>query len=416
MGLLDRFKKQDDKKQELAKTNTAVPQQSNGSLVSMANAMLMETRVELTDENSISVPIGELAAFGGTVASLIPALRTVTQTTTVGTNGLYQLANAAVGDSLKVAKNGNFWGAFKAADGSSKFAQLAQAGPLSATTQTVMPIDPAIMMMAVALYSIEKQIGEVIEMEKQILSFLEQDKEAEIEADLKTLTTIIKEYKYNWDKEQYILNNHMQALNIKRTEEKNMIFYQKQIADAVKSKQLLVANKNVNSVEKSLEKKFKYYRLSLYVYSLASFLEVMLLGNFKEEYISQVKGVIEKYSAEYMQTYESCAGYIDKMAGVALEANVVKGIGTAGKAIGNFIGNIPLIKDGPVDEWLIEGGAHLKQTGQDMKKKAVHRFEVISDAGTDTFVARLEEMNRIYNHTASICFDNERIYLVEGVA
>lgn len=408
MGLFDKFKKNDEKK------STELVINDDGSLVSMANVMLMETRAELTEENSISVPIGELAALGGAAASLVPTLRTVTQTTTVGASGLYKLANAAVGDTLKIAKNGNFWGAFKKADGSSKFAQLVEAGPLSATTQTVMPIDPATMMMAAALYSIEQQLGEIIEREKQILSFLEQDKEAEIEADLKTLTTIMQEYKFNWDKEQYVSSHHKLTLDIKRTAEKNMIFYQKQIAESMKSKQLLVATKDVNSAEKSLEKKFKYYRLSLYIYSLASFLEVMLLGNFQEEYISQVKGVIETYSAEYIQAYESSVGYIDKMAGAAVEANVVKGIGTAGKVIGSFIGSIPLVKEGNVDEWLIEGGTRLKQTSQSMKKRASQRFEVISDAGTDTFVERFEKINWIYNNTTNICFDEERIYLISG--
>lgn len=217
MGLFNRFKKHDEEKKKIK--NTEIAQQDN-SLLSMSNIMLMKTRVGLTKENSISVPIGELAALGGVAASLIPTLRTVTQTAVVETNGLYQLANAAVGDTLKVAKNGNFWGAFKTADGSSKFAQLMEVGPLSATTRTVMPIDPATMMMAVALYSIEQQLGEIIEMEKQICSFLEQDKEAEIEADLKTLTSIIQEYKFNWDKEQYVSSHHKLTLDIKRTAEK----------------------------------------------------------------------------------------------------------------------------------------------------------------------------------------------------
>lgn len=43
----------------------------------------------------------------------MPALRTITQNTTVNMGGLYRLANKEVGDALKVAKNGNFWGAFK---------------------------------------------------------------------------------------------------------------------------------------------------------------------------------------------------------------------------------------------------------------------------------------------------------------
>lgn len=196
MGLFDRFKKQpDESKAELFGTETVLSQQGENTIVAMSNAIMMETRAGLTEHNSISVPIVELASLGGAVSSLIPTLRTVTQNTTVGTSGLYQLANAAVGDTLKVAKNGNFWGAFKTAEGTSKFAQLVEAAPLSATSKTVMPINPATMMMAAALFSIEQQLGNIAEMEQQIMSFLEEDKESEIEADLKTLTNIVQEYK-----------------------------------------------------------------------------------------------------------------------------------------------------------------------------------------------------------------------------
>lgn len=415
MGLFDRFKKHSDESNaELSITETVLSQQGENTIVAMSNAILMETHAGLTEQNSISVPIGELASLGGAVSSLIPMLRTVTQNTTVGTSGLYKLANAAVGDTLKVAKNGNFWGAFKTAEGTSKFAQLVEAAPLSATTKTVMPINPATMMMAVALFSIEQQLGDIVEMEKQIISFLEEDKESEIEADLKTLTNIIQEYKFNWDQEQYVSSHYKLALDIKRTAEKNISFYQDQITNTMQAKQLLVVNQSVNSTERGLQKKFKYYRLSLYIYSLASFLEVMLLGNFQEEYILQVKSIIEKYSEEYNDVYTASFEYIDKMAGAAIEANVINGIGSAGKAIGSFIGDIPLIKESPIGERLIEGGIHMKQASQDMKKKASARFEVISDAGTEIFVAKFEEMNRIYNYTSSICFDNEKVYLVEG--
>lgn len=93
-------------------------------LAEMTEEMLLDARKEIANTKTLSVPIAELALLGTGVASLIPALRKVTQTTTFNTQGLYQLANAGVGDTLKIAKNGNFWGAFKTADGSSKFAQL----------------------------------------------------------------------------------------------------------------------------------------------------------------------------------------------------------------------------------------------------------------------------------------------------
>lgn len=324
------------------------------------------------------------------------------------------MANATVGDTLKIAKDGNAWGALKTANGSSKLAKFTEVGQQTMTSSTVMPIDPATMMMAVALYSIEQQLGEIVEMEKQILSFLEQEKEAEIEADLKTLTKIIQEYKFNWDKEQYTSNNHKLSMDIMRTAEKNMIFYQKQIAEVIKGKQLLVAGAAVDSVQKNLEKKFKYYRLSLYIYALASYISMMLLGNFQEGYIKQTKSEIEKHACEYEYTYKDAYGHIEKMGSSVIEAHVVKGIGVAGEAVGNLIGSIPKIKDGQVDEWLLEKGAKLKETSNSMKHKAATNFERISDSGVDSFLSKFDEMDRICNHTEIICFDEERIYLIAG--
>ncbi len=78
----------------------------------------------------LSIPIAELSALGIGISSVVPALNTVTQSTTIAADGVYRLANASVGDTLKVAKNGNFWGAFKTAEGASKFAQLQEAGPI----------------------------------------------------------------------------------------------------------------------------------------------------------------------------------------------------------------------------------------------------------------------------------------------
>ena len=143
------------------------------NILELTGDLLADARADLTKATTLSVPIAQLATLGAGVASLVPALNTVTQTISFDTSGLYRIANQAVGDTLKIAKNGNSWGALKTADGGSKLAQLQSAGPLTATSQSVAAINPATMMMAVALFSIEQQLGEISEMQKQILSFLE---------------------------------------------------------------------------------------------------------------------------------------------------------------------------------------------------------------------------------------------------
>ena len=386
---------------------------SGNGILALTEGMLAEARSAINNSSkSLSVPIAELSTLGAGVSSLIPALNTVTQTTTIATEGLYSLANAGVGDVLKVAKNGNFWGAFKTADGASKLAQLQAAGPLSATTTTAAALNPATMMMAVALFSIERELGKIADMEKQILSFLEIEKESEIEADVETLMGIVNKYKLNWDNEHFVASNHKLVLDIQRTARKNMNAYQKKVDEVLKAKQFIVGQSKVNSTLADLEKKFQYYRLSLYTFSLASMMEVMLSGNFKEEYITGIKDEIRAMSDKYRELFGECSVRLEKMGNNAVEANVIKGIGTAGKAVGNLIGNIPVVKEGPVDEFLRDTGDKLRRNAAGMETKAVKEFASLGNPETRVFVDKMEDMVQIYNHTSQICFDKERIYLI----
>ena len=399
-----------DGKESHPKGQEVIPHQAD--IIEVTNGILMDVRSDLPEKVSFSMPIAQLATLGAGVSSLIPALHTVTQTTTVNAQGLYRLANTGVGDTLKVARNGNFWGAFKCADGTSKFAQLQSAGPLTATRTATVPIDPATMLMAIALFSIEQKLDSIAEMQKQILTFLEIEKESEIEADVETLVSMIGKYKYNWDNEHYLQSNHKMVLDLQRTARKNMLSFQKQVTEVLNSKQLVVAQMKVKSTLKDLLKKFKYYRLSLYTFSLASLLEIMLSGNFKEEYITGIKEEIESLSMTYRDVYGKCSEYLERMGNSALEANLLKGIGSASNAVGRLIGSIPKIKDGQVDEFLQDSGERLKNNAVGMERNVVKAFAEISNPGTGVFTEKMRDMILIYNHTAEICFDDKQIYLI----
>lgn len=383
-------------------------------IAEVATELLEDARSNISKTNSISLPLTQLTTLGMGVSSLLPAMRTVTQTMTVNTDGLFQLANAAVGDTLKVAKNGNFWGAFKTADGTSKFAQLKAAGPLSASNTTMIPVDPATMMMAVALFSIEKQLGDIEAMQRQIISFLEVEKESEIEADVETLTSIIKKYKHNWDNEHFIVSNHKLVLDIQRTMRKHLNSYQKKIADFLNSKKMLIAQGQVNTALDDLQKKFKYYRLSVYTFSLASLIEIMLSGNFREEYISDVRDEVERISSAYRELFKESSVYLEKLSGSAFDTNVLKSIGKASNTIGKIIGAIPVIQKGPVDEFLQESGKQLQENTGRIAQKVLKTFAEISNPETGVFVDKMNDLIQIYNHTDKIYFDDKKIYLVAG--
>lgn len=381
-------------------------------LIELTEGLLTDARASINSNKTLSVPIAELSALGAGISSLIPAFNTVTQTTSIATDGLFRVANAAAGDTLKIAKNGNAWGAMKTATGGSKMVQLAEAGPLSSTTQSIAAFNPATMLMAAALYSIEKDLTEISETQKKILTFLEVENESQIEADVQSLMGIVTNYKYNWDNELSVASSHKLVMDIQNRARKDMIAYQKKVTDTVSSNQFIVAQSKVNSTLSDLEKKFKYYRLSLYTFSLASLMEIMLSGNFKEEYITKVKNEIETLSDTYREQFEKGSSYLEKLGNIGVEANVVKGIGTASKTVGKLIGSIPLVKEGLIDEFLQDKGVYLQENAIGMEKNAVKAFAAMGNPGTRVFVEKMDTMIQIYNHTSQICFDNEKLYLL----
>lgn len=400
---------------EITSTNSNELSFERNDISTLTEKLLLDVRTkEIPKNRSISMPIAELSALGAGVSSLIPALNTVTQTTTMNVSGLYQLANASVGDTLKIAKNGNFWGAFKTAEGGSKFAQLAAADPVSATSTIAMNANPAMLMMSVALFSIEKELGNIADMEKQILSFLQIEKGSEIEADVVTLNEIIQKYKHNWDNDHYIASNHKMVLDIKRTSRKNMISFQKSVSDVLKSKKIVVAQGQVNNTLNELQKKFKYYRLSLYSFSLASLVEIMLSGNFKEENIQAAINEIRKNSDEYRNRFSECSLFLEKLSNGSIESNVLKGLGTASNAMGKLIGSIPKIKEGPVDEFLQDAGGKFKSNASGISKEVIESFAEVSNPNTGVFMQKMEEMIMIYDKTTEICFDKDNVYLIAG--
>ncbi len=398
--------------EEIIKPDENSANQVQSGVIALAHDILTEARETELKNVSYSMPIAQLATLGAGVSSLLPAFRTITQTTTTNVSGLYRLVNAGAGDALKLAKDNNFWGALKCTDGTSKLAKLQSVNSVTQTSLTALPIDPATMMMAVALFSIEQQLGNIEEMQKQILSFLETEKESEIEADVETLVSMIGKYKHNWSNERCLQSNHKLVLDLQRTARKNILSYQKKIAEVLDSKQLFVAQAKVQSALNDLLKKFKYYRLSLYTFSLASLLEILLSGNFKEEYISGVKKEVETLSMDYRDLFGKCSVYLEKLGGSALENTLLKGLGTASNAVGKFIGSIPKIKDGQVDEFLQDSGTKLKNNAADMERDVLKSFASISNPGTSLFTEKMQDLILIYNHTSEICFDDKQLYLM----
>ena len=392
----------------------SVPEQpvDGEALVAVFDDIVIENRASLANKDVMSMPIAQLATLGAGVASLLPAFRTITETTAGSGEILYRWLNEGAGNALKVAKDGASWGAYKTADGVSKFAKFQSVSAAPTTTTTVMPIDPVTVMMAVALFSLEQKMGEIARVEREILNLLEAEEEAKIEAGVETLASLIEKYKYNWDNEHYVASNHKLVIDIQRSAREHLLYYQKQVHDILNSRKLVVSQSKVNDALNKLLKKFKYYRMALQTFAMASFAEVILSGNFKEENILLTKNEIEKRSDAYRELFGQCSVYLEKLSDSSLEVNLLKGLGSASKAVGKFIDSIPVVREGQVDEFLLESGTKIKSNAVQLERQIVASFAEISNPGIWVFMEKLNDLIRIYGRTETICFDHENIYLI----
>ena len=404
MGLFDKFKKKNDIVESKESEIVEEDNKENYSLVEMNNYMLSEVRKENLSNNTYSLSLSKLSEISPITIPTANNIKTIMDQNPKSSGNLYRITNLGKNDSLKAMRDGKtFWGSIKKSDGTSTMAKLKEVNPNS-----VMALDPTVMMMSVALAGIEQELGEIKEMTKKIFSFLEHDKESEIESDLEILNRSISDFRFNLEDEKYLVNNHKQVMDIKRTANKNMLFYKKEIKDDLSKDKLFTTSNSMNSIIDEIQKKFRYYRLSLYIYSFSTFMEILLLGNYKSDYLLSKKNELDELDNEYSKDFNMALEYVKKNANKSLEGNVLSGLGSAGKAIGNLAEKVK-IKN--VDNWLNEKGDNLKQSGQNIKDDFATKFDDMKESNSKPFINQIEKVDCIYNKTKEIYFDKNNIYL-----
>ena len=405
MGIFDKFKKKNEvvEQKENQITNEE-DNKENYSLAEMNNYMLSDVRKESLSNNIYSLSLSKLSEISPITVSTANNIKTIMEQNLKTSGNLYRITNLGKNDSLKAMRDGKtFWGSIKKSDGSSTMAKLKEVNP-----NNVMALDPTVMMMSVALAGIEQELGEIKELSKKIFSFLEHEKESEIESDLEILNRSIGDFRFNLGDEKYLINNHKQVMDIKRTANKNMLFYKKEIKDDLSKDKLFITSNSMNSIIEDIQKKFRYYRLSLYIYSFSTFMEILLLGNYKNDYLLNKKKELDELDNEYSDVFNNALDYVKNNANKSLEGNVLSGLGSAGKAIGNLAEKVK-IKN--VDNWLNEKGDNLKQSGQNIKDDFATKFDDMKESNSKPFINQIEKVDCIYNKTKEIYFDKENIYL-----
>ena len=361
---------------------------------------------EVAIQEYTKVPIGQLSAMGATFASIAPVFQ----------GAIQNAASSGVGETLyrMVIPNGvhgtvNAVGNITNAGGKIVGrARFVEAGTSAAGA--VAQINPAVMLMAIAISTVTKKLDQLEETQKDIIEFLQLKEKAVLKGNIAVLQEVLEEYKYNWDNEKYKNNKHIQIQEIKRDAEQSIIFCREQIEKKVAKKGFLHSDRDVRSKIQKVQYEFKDYELAMYIFAFSSFMEVMLLENFDSGYLSSVTKKVELYAGQYRELHQKCYELIESDSKTSVQAYVLKGVAGLNKALGKGIAKIPKISDGQVDEALIGAGEKVDGFSERRTESTMELFAKEECSCVRPFVDNINAVNMIYNEPMELLFDRDNIY------
>lgn len=364
-------------------------------------------KTEIMNHCVYQMPLKDLSGLGGgfamSAATIMETVKTMSST-----KGLYRCVfPTGVSGELAMAKDGSGYLGTILNNGIVGQARWVPAEGMSA----MMAINPVTLATAGVLLSINQKMDQLQETEQEILSFLQQDKEAELEGAVRSLSDIMKAYKFNSDNAVWKTSQLTIVSDIKRRAEQNIVFYKKEINRLLGKQTLFHGAQKASKLNEQVKKNFQYYRLGVYLAAYSSFIEMLLGGNYSSEYLGHISEKIQEYAIQYREdytrTYDHMAGYLK----TSVQSQMLSGLGAVSRTVGNAINKIPVISKGPVDELLIAAGDHAANAGENSGKIALEEFSRYRSAGVEIFVDNIEAVDRLNNKPAEIYFDQDGVYL-----
>ncbi len=177
------------------------------------------------------------------------------------------------------------------------------------------------------------------------------------------------------------------------------------------SKKTILTSSEVASKLTKLDGDFGNYQAALYLYGFSTFLEVMLLENFEEDYLTSVRTKLEKYSLSYKQLYTEASEYIESRSRSSVRAGLLGGVATAGKGLGRAFGSMPALKKSPMDELLTDGGNALEGIKDRLTKNDVKTLARRKDSCIAPFQNNIETVFAAFHKPMQVFADGEKILL-----
>ena len=342
------------------------------------------------------IPFTEISALGSAFSSIVPALQ--------GAAGnLYTVELAKGGELVRAVGTNGFRGYSVGANGIQEQAILRKAGTAGVNTATLF--------MSIAIMGVQHELKELQKMHTELLEVIERDKKSQLMADMELLNEYAENYKYYWQNPATVTVNLNQVKNIKRNARKDMISYRDEVENILDGKMETILNYGAPKKVNKLSDRFSHYRLALYVYSFASYMEALLSQNFDPDYLGLVSDEIKRYFDDYRELYTRCYNEIEYSVKNALGTQLAGGVAAGSKFLGKQLGKIEFIRKGSIDDILEANGTVIEKKEAERLETIKVKFISYKDSGIGMFSNNINTINAFYNKPVELLWDKENLYI-----
>lgn len=364
---------------------------------------LAEIKDEFQTSPLAKIPFTEIAALGGSFAGVVETLATP-----VG-EGLYRCVfPKGITGTLAMAKDGSGALGTILNDGI-----VGQARWIPVEKAAVGPACLKAALVAVAVLAVVKQIQDIKDGQKEIIGILERDKKSQLLADYDLLASYMDDYQYYWENDASLVVNLNQVKNIKRNAMKDLRSYIEQIEGLLAAKKNLLKMKSASHKIGEILDRFVHYKLALHVFALSEYMEVMISKNFQAEYLTKIEEEIREHAYKFLDLYTECFNKIEELKNEAITTQAANKLADASRSVGSFIGKIPVVKNGPVDEFLIGVSDSIDETEKKQLEKTLAFFIQYKDSGLFPIAEHIHLLNQLSNKPVVMLYDKNVISFQE---
>ena len=292
-------------------------------------------------------------------------------------------------------------------------ARFKEVSGINATQTITAPINPAIAAMSLMLLSIDKKLDTIQESQKEIISLIKTKEHGDIKGNIQYLYDILKDLKNHFTDEQYKKEYRLKIHDIIQDSYKYIETYKERLSEAIKKNRRFRISLEIDKEVKSLVEDFSYYRLSIFMFTYAHYLEVLLGSRIDEGIIQNELKRLDSVKLQYRKIYTDLYNYLEGLYKSSIDRQAVNVLGSASEELGKMINKVPLLEKAPLDEAFVNLGQNLQKSNDKVLVKSLENLRNYKQLNVDGFERQYQSLAYMYSGENRIFFDKENLYVSE---